>query len=78
MRNYSRKKKELCLQKKVHKISSEEICIGNDIEIINNPRYNLYLHNRLKYKYGHKTNGCEIEITEVKPISEHGYSLQKF
>lgn len=77
MQNYSRKKKELVMQRKIHYLSSEEICIGSTLEIIKDPVYNKNMHKRLKEKFGHKTNGCEIEITEVSHISNHGRTLPR-
>lgn len=78
MQNYSKKKTELCLQKKIHNIVSEELHVGTTMEEINNPKYNSRLHKSLKLKFGHKSNGCEIKITDFALISTHGKTTKRF
>ena len=77
LKNYSLRKGVLYLQKKSKIYNIEKVCIGNTIEILNNPKYNNYMMRSLKFKYG-KSHGCEIEITNVEEISYHGQTNQKF
>jgi len=57
--------------------TSKEICIGDSVEILNNRKYNNNLIKRLHMENKGRL-GCEIEITEVAPISQHGYSMVNF
>ncbi len=57
--------------------TSREICIGDTVDILNDRKYNNNLMKRL-YMENKGRMGCEIEITEVAPISQHGYSMVDF
>tara|TARA_R100001244_G_C5151732_1_gene129733 strand:- start:5 stop:295 length:291 start_codon:yes stop_codon:yes gene_type:complete len=74
---YGIKKGIQVLQKKHTIQSSNEVCIGNNLETINNPIYNEYLRGRLESKYA-KTNGCIIEFISVEEINQCGYTTKRF
>jgi hypothetical protein len=57
--------------------SSREVSIGNTIEILNNPKYNSNMLNRLKREHKKRT-GCEVKIIYVEPISQCGYTNNRF
>lgn len=57
--------------------TSKQICIGDTVEIVNNKKYNNNLHKRLHMENKGRL-GCEIEIIDVAPISQHGYSMVDF
>jgi hypothetical protein len=74
---YNNKKEHKILQRKYSIISSNEICIGNDLGTINNPKYNKYLKGRLSLKHA-KTVGCEIEFLNVVELVNCGQTNKRF
>lgn len=52
--------------------------VGTTLEEILNPKYNRHLHKKLKIKFGHKLNGCEIEIINFELINTHGKTTKRF
>lgn len=77
VRRYTSRKGELVLQDKAEKFKSEEVCIGNTIEEINNPKYNDYLKRRLEAKHS-KTYGAEVYFDSVEPIVQCGNTTKRF
>ena len=77
VRRYSKRKGELILQKKEEVFTSEEICIGNTIEDVSNPKYNQYLRKRLEVRHS-KTYGVEVYFISIKPLVQCGNTTKRF
>jgi len=77
VRQYGKRKSEIVLIDKVSVKTSREICLGNTLDMLNDPELNEYLIGRLKTSSG-KSLGCEVKITNVEPISQCGYTTKRF
>jgi hypothetical protein len=77
VRHYGKKKGQTVLKEKHSEHSSKEVSIGDTIELLNNPIYNNNMLNRLKLKHG-KRMGCEVKVIDVAPITQCGYSNDRF
>tara|TARA_R110002096_G_scaffold272843_10_gene466622 strand:+ start:1626 stop:1901 length:276 start_codon:yes stop_codon:yes gene_type:complete len=77
IRKYTKRKNIITLSDKVNTNTSDEICLGNTVEILNNPIYNSYTLNKLNVK-NTKGLGCEIKIVEVKTLTQHGFTNDRF
>jgi len=74
---YRRAAKEVVLNNKTQKSHSEEVCIGNTIELLNDPRYNQYLMGRLGTSHS-GTLGSKIVITKVTELIKLGLTNDRF
>mgnify|MGYP007032519165 CR=1 FL=1 len=73
-----RKGQTVLLEERRHTTrTSREVCIGNTLELVNDKMYNSYILGKLQ-RENKKTQGCEIEIIEVQPISQCGYTTKRF
>lgn len=77
VRQYGKRKNEIVLTDKVSVKTSREVCLGNTLEMLNDTEFNSYLVEGLKIRNG-KSLGCEIKITNVEPISQCGYTTNRF
>lgn len=77
MRYYGKKQGLTVLKEKCEEHSSREVCIGNTIELLNNPKYNSNTLNRLRREHK-KRMGCEIKIINVESIVQCGYTNDRF
>ena len=53
------------------------VCIGDELNIINDPKYNSNLLNTLKNLYS-KGSGNKIEIIKSQSLSQHGFTNHRF
>jgi hypothetical protein len=74
---YRRAAKQVVLNKKKQKAKSEEVTIGNTLELLNDKRYNTNLMNRLGRKHAGAL-GCEITINKVTEIATLGKTIDRF
>ena len=74
---YRRAAKEVVLNNKTQKSYSEEVCIGNTIELLNDPRYNQYLMGRLGASHSGAL-GSKIVITKVTEMVKLGLTNDRF
>jgi hypothetical protein len=77
VRYYGKKQGLTVLKEKCEEHSSREVTIGDTIDILNNPIYNSNMLNRLKREHK-KRMGCEIKIIDVAPITQCGYTNDRF
>jgi hypothetical protein len=77
VRHYGKKKGQTVLKEKHSEHSSKEVSIGDTIELLNNTTYNNNMLNRLKRKHA-KSMGCEVKVVDVAPITQCGYSNDRF
>tara|TARA_R100001369_G_scaffold88466_2_gene125048 strand:+ start:214 stop:507 length:294 start_codon:yes stop_codon:yes gene_type:complete len=68
---------KVLLDKKYILKTERHISIGKTIEDLKDTMYNDTLHKKLHNSNSTKT-GCEIEIIEVVPISDHGFTNARF
>lgn len=74
---YRRAANLVVLNNKTQKAWSEEVCIGNTIEQINDSRYNKYLMERIGMHNSSKL-GSKIAITKVTEIAKLGLTNNRF
>lgn len=74
---YRRAAKEIVLNNKTQESHSEEVCIGNTIKLLNDPRYNEYLMGRLAANQAGSL-GSKIVITKVTEIIKLGLTNDRF
>ena len=76
IKQYVKKNKKLVLSKPINK-SSREVHIGNEIEILNDKKYNNRLLNVL-HKENNKRHGCIVSIIGIETITQCGYTTKRF
>tara|TARA_R100000988_G_C3974464_1_gene153306 strand:+ start:200 stop:496 length:297 start_codon:yes stop_codon:yes gene_type:complete len=77
IKHYGKKKgKKVLLDKKQTK-TTNEVHIGNTVELANDRKYNNRLLNSLTIE-NEKNQGCELTITNVEPIVQCGFTNYRF
>ena len=78
VKRYFMRNKKLELQHSTVFHTSDEVCIGNTVDVLNNEYWNRNLLNRLKKNHQSK-NGIELEVYAVhKELSSNGYTTERF
>ena len=73
---YVKKNKKLVLAEPINK-SSREIHIGNNIQTLNDKKYNNRLLSTL-IEENDKKHGCIISIIGIETITQCGYTTKRF
>tara|TARA_R110002012_G_scaffold2179_1_gene10415 strand:- start:3510 stop:3806 length:297 start_codon:yes stop_codon:yes gene_type:complete len=77
IQHYGKKKgKKVLLDKKQTK-TTNEVHIGNTVEMLNNKKYNNRLLNSLIIE-NEKSQGCRLIITKIEPIVQCGFTNYRF
>jgi len=74
---YSLRAGKVELQRKHTVQHSNEVCIGNDLSTLNNPKYNKHLIERLTLRVA-KKEGCIIEFLSLEEITSCGHTNMRF
>jgi|21_taG_2_1085346.scaffolds.fasta_scaffold24721_3 squalene cyclase len=77
IRHYGKRKGKKILLDKINTKTTNEVHIGNTVELLNNKKYNNRLLNSLKIE-NEKNQGCELTIINVEPIVQCGFTNYRF
>ena len=78
VKRYFMRNKKLELQHSTVFNTSDEICIGNSVDILNNKYWNKNLLSRLE-KDNQSKNGIELKVYAIyKELSANGYTTKRF
>ncbi len=75
VKKYEMKRSVLTLQSVGTKLTSREVCIGDNLDILNDKYWNANLFSRLNSEHTGK-HGCEISIILFDVISKLGFTTE--